>query len=263
MGAAVGAVVVEWRTSGDPQSRELFNGAPPEVSTPFKTDAELDAEVAGIRPELRDRAKELRKEEMLKAEQRYRDNMEALFGRQLAPREIAELVGAPAGAKVFVSGDYAGGLMIRVEHPLYQSQLRGIQRGKDGKLEMENNVFKLNKAAQGNGVGVRVFARQVDQASKLGVERIVTQAKRSKSMNGYYTWARLGYDAAIPKRVANKLPAELKGAKNVSDLMRTKAGRDWWKQNGTTVDMTFDLSRGSHSRRILEGYEGERGVNVG
>jgi hypothetical protein len=73
-------------------------------------------------------------------------------------------------------------------------------------------------------------------------------------MNGYITWPKLGYDAPIPAAVKGKLPADLKGSQNISDLMKTKEGTDFWTKHGVTTDMTFDLKPGSASRTHLEKY---------
>jgi hypothetical protein len=77
-------------------------------------------------------------------------------------------------------------------------------------------------------------------------------------MNGYYTWARLGYDCKIDKlerpedrdRVRKAFPE----ARMLSDLMKTQEGRDFWKKNGGPFQGKFNLSEGSQSRKVLESY---------
>jgi hypothetical protein len=99
----------------------------------------------------------------------------------------------------------------------------------------------------------------------LGVDRIETVAARGPEGNGYYTWPRFGYDASLDlastvdyKAVESALPQSLKGAARVSDLMATEEGRAWWKANGDTIHMTFDLQEGSLSRRVWEAYKAEK-----
>jgi hypothetical protein len=36
--------------------------------------------------------------------------------------------------------------------------------------------------------------------------------------------------------------------------MKTKAGRDWWKENGETWSGKFDLSKDSEGRKRLRNY---------
>jgi hypothetical protein len=127
-----------------------------------------------------------------------------------------------------------------------------------GKLICENGSFGLPKEEQGKGTGSTFFAKQVEGLSSIGIQEIRTDATKSPTENGYYTWPRLGYDAPVPSKSASKLPEELKSASNLSDLMRTPEGRSWWKANGTGVALKFDLKEGSYSRKVLDAYMAER-----
>ena len=40
--------------------------------------------------------------------------------------------------------------------------------------------------------------------------------------------------------------------------MCTAEGRDWWKANGHSIDLSFDLKEGSLNRRIWEAYLREK-----
>jgi hypothetical protein len=93
----------------------------------------------------------------------------------------------------------------------------------------------------------------------LGIQKIKTFAAKSAKENGYYTWARFGYDAALDDinlDLTGKLPSSLSGAKRVSDLMKTPEGRQWWKANGDEFDGVFTVTanRKSLSERVLNGY---------
>lgn len=90
--------------------------------------------------------------------------------------------------------------------------------------------------------------------------------------NGYYTWARLGFDGSLRKLMSTR--ARLKNSelnavaadfyqkfpnvKNVSELMMTKKGRTWWKAYGGYFEGTFKLSDGSVSHRVLTKYAREK-----
>lgn len=69
---------------------------------------------------------------------------------------------------------------------------------------VEFESLKLHRDHQGNGVGHRLFAQQVEAMRGLGAERIDVYASSWQSngvlpgepQNGAYTWARFGYDWA-------------------------------------------------------------------
>jgi hypothetical protein len=108
-----------------------------------------------------------------------------------------------------------------------------------------------------------VFGRQVQFAAEAGVVKIETHAARGQRMNGYYTWARFGYDATLPHYgVRDALPPSLAGAERLSDLMATAEGRAWWKEKGDTIHAEFDLAEGSLSRRVLDAYLAAREAAV-
>jgi len=121
----------------------------------------------------------------------------------------------------------------------------------------------------GQGLGAQVFSKQVENCIAHGMSDIRTYAARGVGVNGYYTWPRFGYDETLTKLALEKtawweqnqsyIEQNFPGAKSVLDIMITKEGRDWWKQNGTEMaSARFDLSNGSRSRRVLEAYLAER-----
>lgn len=66
-------------------------------------------------------------------------------------------------------------------------------------------------------------------------------------MGGYYAWPRLGFDD--PQGTFGK-------------LFRSKAGREGWREHGTTRQLTFDTDPDSpHSRRLMA-YLQEKGIKV-
>lgn len=131
---------------------------------------------------------------------------------------------------------------------------RQFTKGPDGEAVCVNAFFSLPKEEQGKGKGTEMFAEQVKGLDKSGVARIETMATRGKETNGYYTWPRLGFDADLPPQLKNMLPDHMSGAGRVSDLMKSPEGRDWWKQNGVGMSMSFDMKPGSYSRKVLDSY---------
>lgn len=183
-----------------------------------------------------------------------------IFGRAVTAREIAGLMGAPKGSKITVSARMTNGspeLVLKGRHADLTKWNRVLRFGSDGKLEMFN-VELSKKAGAPKLTGLKLLANQVDTARRMGITRIVTQATGSGSStkyNGHYTWARYGFDGAIPASV--KSGAAWKGtpyakAKNVQQLMRMDGGAQFWRAHGGTTDMTFDTRRGSKQSKYLD-----------
>jgi hypothetical protein len=137
---------------------------------------------------------------------------------------------------------------------------------------IDNKYFKIKSKedADGNPIpntafysGNEVFKEQVETAIKNGFKRMITHAagsKDDKEYNGYYTWARLGYEPKKTDRKVNKV-IELfnkkynQDAKSLRDVMDTKSGRDYWKDNGVDFEGTFDLNPNSYSVKTLRKYK--------
>lgn len=187
------------------------------------------------------------------------------------PAFVASIVGAPDNAKVTKIVSFRGRPVINIKHADFNAK-RTLYKDKDGNKVIENTEFFMKESAQGKGIGTQVFTDQVNYAKDNGFNYIKCHAAKASAKpppyNGYYTWARMGYDQSLSdpkgirkgeehvwKATREKFPE----AKTVLDVMSTKEGRDYWKANG--VDMLnarFDLTPGSRSLRVLEAYEAER-----
>jgi hypothetical protein len=192
----------------------------------------------------------------------------ALFGRKVDRATWARLVGAPDGATVHVlpspAPDFRHGVQLRVEHPWFDGPaIRYVFVNVDGNLAMVNDQFGVRADAP-VGVGTRVLAHEVRAAQALSVRDIIAEAAGAPGsrLNGYYTWARLGFDGPIPARVAARLPDRFAWAISVLDLIETAGGAEWWRANGRTYWGTFDLREGSRSLRVLWGYTRQRGIFI-
>jgi hypothetical protein len=195
------------------------------------------------------------------------------FAKQFPNSTPGQLVGAPDGAKVTVTGkvsiiapgEYSDelyeGTEISVEHPGVKKMKRVIYQDHNGTLTIRNESLETTQP----GVGREILRDQIREARKTGVKQITTFAAKmgadGKKFNGYYTWARYGYDAdltALPgggKAVRKEFP----NAKTVSDVMATEQGRKWWKENGSSFNGTFDLDPKSRSMKIFNGYLAAKG----
>lgn len=165
---------------------------------------------------------------------------------------------ADLGPDTFVEVRSTGrAVQLRIENPRIEF-LRNYLRDDDGKLVAEHMFISIDKAhrekPENNGLGTRIFARSVEALRAGGFDRIRADAAGAAGdlFNGYYTWARLGFEGDIPGHL--RLPPNLRGAKTVQDLFETEAGALWWKTRGEDTKMQFELDPGSRSSRALERY---------
>jgi GNAT superfamily N-acetyltransferase len=187
-------------------------------------------------------------------EDETRQAVRSVLGRRARLSDVASAVGAPDDATVTIKvrGDR---LEVAMDDPQERYlAYRTIERDGDGRIVIRNDAILVLPEYQGQGIGAAIFGRQVEQASRLKVDRIEARAERSPRHVGYHVWPKLGFDGPIPPKLINRLPAELAGARRLSDLMATRAGRDWWRAHGDTVNVAFDLAPGSTSRQLLDAY---------
>lgn len=116
------------------------------------------------------------------------------------------------------------------------------------------------------GEGTRIFKRMIDGMHGIGVNKITMDAKGSSAkgdFNGYYTWARLGVipykNEKLDKAVSDYNTKNNTSFKNLNELVKDKAGADYWKQNGFSWEGSFDLNKDSESRKIFNDYLKEKG----
>ncbi len=209
------------------------------------------------------------------AQKRVDARIEDILGRKVQKGDyesIARMAGALPGSKVTLKpsldfeAEQYGSLTVEVEHKDYWA-MRLL-----GQKKIYNSELNVVGEAMGKGLGTKIFATQVSEAAKVSsIQSIETTAAGipgSKIQNGYYTWARLGYDAPLyelkssitkhEKKWATKLEEKFPDAKRLSDLMASKEGRDWWKKNGKAFSAKFDLSEGSDGRKVLAKYVQEK-----
>ncbi|MBL8207550.1 MAG: hypothetical protein JNM09_25180 [Blastocatellia bacterium] len=182
-----------------------------------------------------------------------------LLGRIVSDTDLAGLAGALTGAEVIVSRD-GQSLLLEVHHPEVEIQLRRLARDSAGAPFLRNQAIRKYPTTP-SGFGLKTFAVQIKSAKQLNVERIVAFAagypNHPDGLNGYYTWMRFGFNAALDDADIELLPAELAGAKDLNDVIRL-GGKDWWKANGYEREMVFDLSDDSAMMQIFRAYQAEK-----
>jgi len=131
---------------------------------------------------------------------------------------------------------------------------------KNNSVQMQ--YFYLNPLKEkGKGLGTNIFKNQVEQFKKLGFRKLVTEAGKGNGLNGYYTWARLGYkfeskleEGLLSFMLKKESDKKIKKIKSLQELMSTKEGRNWWREYGFAFNGTFDLSDDSISMKTLNEY---------
>lgn len=200
----------------------------------------------------------------LSADER-RDALTRAFGRNVTPEEIVGWSGlrqSDLGPGARVELHSAGRTVeLRVTTPKFTLTREYKRSAVDSKLMAEHASIEVRQEYQGSGIGTELFTRSVEALQRAGFARIDAYAAGSAAdpvHNGYYTWPRLGYDAQLPANLLEKLPPGLRGATTVQSLISTPEGLAWWKANGKSTYVSFDLSAGSPSMRVLEQYLAER-----
>ncbi len=209
----------------------------------------------------------------------------------LTDKQWANLVGAQPGAVVHVFPTGLTGIEVFVDHPNYMA--RRILKGNQT-ISNEFMVVAPNKQKQ--GIAARAISQQVETATEQGYKLIEAGAAGKgthvptddhelsnliqglTNPAGYYTWARLGFDAPLKPffkereksgwedwktnaaEFYRKFPRET--TEKVSNLMMTEEGRDWWKKYGGYFEGQFDLENNSASRRVLAKYLAEKGIEI-
>lgn len=198
-----------------------------------------------------------------------------LLGSKATKEDLVSCAGVPDGASVKVEHrSVAGRDVYTVNFSAKEGGedyggTRTLIKNRDGSLQLRNDVI------YGQGKGLEIFGRQVENATRFGFTHIeahadgqgggVTGQRNSKTAyNGYYTWPRMGYNAEVPAAAMKKMPADLKtsvekASGQVAGLMATREGREWWLGHGSKLDATFDLKKGSYSRQTFRAYLEERG----
>ena len=176
------------------------------------------------------------------------------FGPAVADELLARAVGALDGAEVVFSLR-RGWLFADIAHPHLREQKRSIRRDRAGALFIYNHEFTKRHDAPPY-LGVRALLTQIQAAQPLGIQRIELYGEgdaKSASRNGYYTWARCGFDAPLRLDEQRRLLSELRGARTLNELF-ARGGMAWWRTFGNSRPMVFDLAPNSSMMNTLTAY---------
>jgi hypothetical protein len=111
------------------------------------------------------------------------------------------------------------------------------------------------KGSQHEGLGTKCFVNILNSAKENNFDEIILEAARADGYNGYYTWARFGFDfnpkyERFEKPIFDELVStskfkEIKESTNLKELMSTEKGRDFWKENGFQYHGIFNVEKDS------------------
>lgn len=199
----------------------------------------------------------------MKSDEDYQRYLIASYtGKDMTPHELAALCGVH-DAESYSVGFEGEGITLRVTHKGFT--MKRTLTMEDGKRTCRNDYFIANET--GSGLGASVFAGQIAALRKGGFDQMTTTAATGKNLqpppelfNGYYTWARFGYDGHVhvDELGSKSLPSGVSPSKDgyvsVADVMRAKDGAAWWKRNGAQFHAEFDLADSSHSMKVFNAY---------
>ncbi len=178
----------------------------------------------------------------------------ALLGRIVPAEQLAYLAGALDGAVVQVSA-HGESLFFDVQHPEILFQQRRLAKDELGRLYVRNLYFE--KQPWGKPLmGLRALMRQIEAGQVLGISYLSLSAigeADSDGFNGYYTWARYGFDAELPLDVQARLPEEYAGVKTLNELFQ-QGGAEVWQRRGVPMELAFALTPGSSMMQTLNAY---------
>lgn len=125
-----------------------------------------------------------------------------------------------------------------------------------------NSLMEVNST--GEGIGLHLFINQLIEARKLGYKRFDVSAAKSNKYNGYYTWARFGYNlkSSEIRRFKDLMNMNGRSEKDLHELMSTKEGVSFWKKNGFWFEGEFDLKANSINIQAFDKYLNDRGYIV-
>jgi len=187
--------------------------------------------------------------------------VKGILGRQFTNDDVQKLF----------PGTQIVGQLVRVSTSRTPKQLPTLEV-KLGAKPGDAYVLKFSITREGNAVTAyidwatntlespayagRVIIRAMQHFQSMGVTRINALAfgeyDQFGTMNGYYTWPRLGFDGPIPIDTRSEARARFPGVKSVGDIMTKPGGAAWWKQNGSEFHATFDFTPGSYSMQVFD-----------
>jgi hypothetical protein len=192
------------------------------------------------------------------SEDDVKDFTKRRFGEAYSREDMAKMAGALPGSEVSIVDSELSSSSLEVNITFMGDD--GFPIGSARRTiyhdTVENNEIEFQKGFRGKGLGLQVFEQQVDELSKRGYKTIEAQCAGFPAsadqgiQNGYYTWAKFGYNGEVEGP---------NGWTTVHELMKTPDGSAWWRANGHEFNGVFSLDPGSDSRRVFDEYRRLKG----
>ena len=181
--------------------------------------------------------------------------LETVFGYPISEEDLEAMSGARPGDTVHVSNNGPDYIEVRVESGTIRRDFTVERRDYEVILFDE---YTTNNGAKTTASGADVV-RTMEHMMRVGITRILCTAARGSNMNGYYTWARLGFTGKIPvdnmsEDVLAEMRAKFGKITEVEQLMRKPGGAQWWKLNGASWEASFSFNN-RYSLRILTHFK--------
>ena len=161
----------------------------------------------------------------------------------------------------------AGSTDVRIEvvdgkpmvHYVYFQRNNKSQAAID--VEKGDSGYSATEAAYGEAIFEKMLL-SMEAAEKSGIHEAYTEASGSpgeRLFRGYALWGRFGFDAELPDGYGDMILShqESTGAKvltpeieekvartgivTLQELLATKTGERWWRDNGATIDMMMNV----------------------
>ncbi|MCW3108046.1 MAG: hypothetical protein JWQ09_2552 [Segetibacter sp.] len=126
-----------------------------------------------------------------------------------------------------------------------------------------NSSLRVNEDQQKQGLGRNLLINQIISARSFKFNLLNANAA-GNTMNGFYTWGRLGYTMAFSYREKfnELLRKNNMEERSLFELLKTKEGQKFWMKNGFTWNGIFFLGKGSENIRLLKDYLNEKGMSI-
>ena len=173
-----------------------------------------------------------------------------------ASQTIANLVGATDDAEVHWSVNTdVGFVKVEMVGEGYEATRKIALYEPTGDLFMHNVDFYVDGNQQGEGIGSRVLGKQVSFAKEHGIKYIACTASGRGNDVGNVVWPKFGYDADFSEQQKSEIEsAGICCPTTLLELHSIYGGREWWQENGWSVDCTLDLSEGSKSMKVWDRF---------
>lgn len=187
-------------------------------------------------------------------------NINGTNDTNISTQNLIKLAGIPDDFNGTVEFNFWGGKEVRIDVDNKGLIMNRIINAKEKWIK--NDLFTIKNNSIYKGKGAEIFSNQVKEAQKAGFSKIKVNAAGSKNdsmFNGYYTWARLGYQPDNPTYHLNRIK-DVTGRDygTWGNMMKTSIGRADWKENGRTWNGFFDLKKNSYSDKTLKNYLEDR-----